>query len=292
MTAGQASVEYAGLLGLAAVLGAALALTAGPPLAGAVRDAFASALSRDAPAQERAIAGAADIADVQSALLGGEDAPTPDAALVALRRRHAAAHADEVASAVLLGAALATTPWLGARRAYRAWSSPDDGPYESLIAANGDRDVEQPTGGPVAMWVTVAAQRRAVAKRPRAPPERRRPRTRRHRADPERQPRAAGRQIERALIRGARSHERARRDRQGAHDDRCHRGRRVRRRRSATRACGRVTSSSPGRFTAPPGAMAGATPLPGSTRTASDPSASSRTTRTSSSCDRALAASP
>jgi hypothetical protein len=164
MTAGgQASVEYAGLLGFAAILGGALALTAGPPLAGALREAFVSALSRGAPGPMRVIAGAADIADVQSALLPGEDARTPDAALIALRRRHTAAQADRVASAVLLSAALATAPWLGASRTYRAWSAPGDGPYKPMVTAGGDRDVEQPTGAPVTMWVTVAAQRRAVA---------------------------------------------------------------------------------------------------------------------------------
>ena len=157
--AGQASVEYAGLLGIAAVLGAALALTAGPPVAGALRDAFASALSRGAAGSHQIVAGAADIADVQSALLPGEDARTPAAALVALGRRHAAAQADEVASAVLLGAALATAPWLGASRTYRAWSGRDDGPYKPMTTTSGDRDVEQPTGAPVALWVTVAAQR-------------------------------------------------------------------------------------------------------------------------------------
>lgn len=43
---GQASAEYAGLLGLAALLGATLALVVAPPLLGAVRDALAAALSR------------------------------------------------------------------------------------------------------------------------------------------------------------------------------------------------------------------------------------------------------
>ena len=163
MTGGQASVEYAGLLALAAVIGALVALTAGPPLVGAVRDAFASALARGGPAHGRVATGAADIADVQAALLPGGDAPTPDAALVALRRRHTPAHADEVASALILDAARATTPWLGASLAYRAWASPHDGPYKALVAASGDRDVEAPTGAPIAVWITVAAQRRAIA---------------------------------------------------------------------------------------------------------------------------------
>jgi hypothetical protein len=162
MTAGQASAEYAGLLGLAAVIGAAIALAAGPPLAGAVRDALVSALSRGAPAPLPVVATAADIADVQSTLLASEDARTPEAALLALRRRHTAQQADGVASAVLLSTALATAPWLGASRTYRAWLRRADGPYESANGAS-DRDAEQPTGPPVANWVTVGGQRRAVA---------------------------------------------------------------------------------------------------------------------------------
>jgi hypothetical protein len=160
---GQASVEYAGLLGLAAVRGAALALVAGPPLVGAVRDAFVAALSRGAARPLPVIAGAADIADVQSALLPGEDARTPDAALVALRRRHSAAQAEDIASAALLSAALETAPWIGATRNYRGWVGLGDGPYKAADSASADTDVEQPTGAPVAVWVTVAAQRKAVA---------------------------------------------------------------------------------------------------------------------------------
>jgi hypothetical protein len=162
MTAGQASAEYAGLLGLAAVIGAALALAAGPPLAGALRDALVSALSRGATASSPGAATAADIADVQSTLLVGEASLTPDAALVALRRRHTAEEADAVASAVLLSTALATAPWLGASHTYRAWLRRDDGPYEPPAEESGDRDTEQPTGPPIAMWVTVGAQRRSV----------------------------------------------------------------------------------------------------------------------------------
>lgn len=163
MTAGQATAEYAGLLGLAAAIGAAIALAAGPTLAGAVRDALVSALSGSAPVTHAVVAQAADIADVQSTLRQGENARTPAAALLALRRRHTAGEADEVASAVLLGTTRATVPWLGRSRTYRAWLKRDDGPYAALAAAGGDRDVEQPTGAPVAMWVTVGAQRRAVA---------------------------------------------------------------------------------------------------------------------------------
>ena len=46
-------------------------------------------------------------------LLPGEDARTPEAALLALRRRHTAAEADEVVSAVLLSTTRAAVPWLG-----------------------------------------------------------------------------------------------------------------------------------------------------------------------------------
>jgi hypothetical protein len=163
MIAGQASVEYAGLLGIAAMLGAGLALAAGPPLAGAVRGALVSALSGATAAEAPPIASAADIADIQPALVGGDDTTTPAAALVALTRRHSAEQAGAIASAVLLDAARAATPALGERRSYRPWTRPEDGPYGSPAGSGGDRDVEEPTGAPVAVWVTVAAQRRAVA---------------------------------------------------------------------------------------------------------------------------------
>ena len=162
MSAGQASVEYAGLLGLAAVLGAALALTAGPPVAGAVRDVLVGALSRHSRAPVGVGASAADIAAVDS-VLGADGAITPDSALVALERGHTHARAAEIASAVVLGAARAAAPDIGRSRTYRAWLGPGDGPYESEGATGAYRDVEEPTGAPVAVWVTVAAQRRAVA---------------------------------------------------------------------------------------------------------------------------------
>src|SRR6185312_5990269 len=110
---GQASVEYAGLLGLAAALGAALALVAGPPLLGAVRNAFIAALSVRAHSPAPILAGAADIADVQSALLPTADGLTPDAALLALGQRHSDEDAHELADSLLLAAARATAPWLG-----------------------------------------------------------------------------------------------------------------------------------------------------------------------------------
>jgi hypothetical protein len=161
--AGQASVEYAGLLGLAAVLGAALALVAGPPVLGAVRDALVAALSGATHRPAVVAASAADIADVQSALRPTGEALTPDAALLALAQRHGMQGAREVADALLLVAARGTAPWIGTDRTYRAWVRPEDGPYEPAgTAAGGDRDVETVTGTPVVTWVTVAERRRAL----------------------------------------------------------------------------------------------------------------------------------
>lgn len=162
-THGQASAEYAVLLGLAALLGAGLALIAGPPLLGAIRDAVAAALSGGSQAPVATHAGAADIADVQSALLPGADALTPDAALLALERRHGSAEAGEIARALLLQAARTTAPWLGRVRIYRAWTQLGGGPYDPAPAGAGNHDVETPTGAPVVTWISVSAQRRAVA---------------------------------------------------------------------------------------------------------------------------------
>jgi hypothetical protein len=162
--AGQASVEYAGLLGLAAVIGAALALVAGPPLVDVLRGAFAGALSLDARSHPLLVPTAADIADVESALLSAGDGLTPDAALLALAQRHGTAQAREVADSLLLRAARGTAPWLGTTRTYRAWIGPSDGPYKPTSATPpGDRDVERATGAPVVTWVTVSEQRRALA---------------------------------------------------------------------------------------------------------------------------------
>jgi hypothetical protein len=160
---GQASVEYAGLLALAAVLGAALALIAGPPLVHAVRNALVAVLSGPAHAPGPRIASAADVADVQSALLPAERSVTPDAALIALGRRLGEERAEEIADALLLVAARGAVPWIGEQHAYRAWSRLADGPYEAASTADGDRDVETPTGAPVVVWITVAAQHRALA---------------------------------------------------------------------------------------------------------------------------------
>ena len=110
---GQASVEYAGLLALAAVLGAALALIAGPPLAEAIRNAIAAVLSGQARRPATAIASAADIAAVHSVLDSPQEAMTPDVALLALRSRHGEAGAVEVANSLLLAAAHDAVPWLG-----------------------------------------------------------------------------------------------------------------------------------------------------------------------------------
>jgi hypothetical protein len=159
---GQASAEYAGLLALAALVGAGLALIAGPSLPGAIRDALISVLSGRPGAPASPPIGAADIADVQSALLPGADALTPDAALISLARRHGSDGAEAVADAVLLDAARAAAPWLGRQRAYRAWTTLGGGPYELPPEPAGDHDVEAPTGRAVVTWVGVSAQRRAV----------------------------------------------------------------------------------------------------------------------------------
>ena len=160
---GQASAEYAGLLALAALLGATLALIAGPPLVHAVRSALGAVLSGSARGPAPVAATAADIADLQSALLATDAALTPDAALVALARRHGEARAHEIADVLVLDAARAAAPWLGRPRTYRAWLRLGDGPYEHAEDEAGDRDEELPTARPTVSWITVAAQRRALA---------------------------------------------------------------------------------------------------------------------------------
>jgi hypothetical protein len=161
--AGQASPEYAGLLGVAAVLGVTLALIAGPPLVGAIRNAVVAALSGSRPYSARVAASAADIADVQAALSARDDAVTPDAALLGLAQRHGRARAAEVSGALLVAAALDAAPWIRGPRTYRAWKHIADGPYGANAATRGDRDVENPTALPAAAWITVAEQRRALA---------------------------------------------------------------------------------------------------------------------------------
>jgi hypothetical protein len=162
--AGQASAEYAGLLGVAAVLGATVALIAGPPLVHVIRNAVATALSGSPMRSAAGAASAADIADVQAALSPRGDAFSPDAALLALAQRHGRARAAEVSGALLLDAALEAAPWIRGPRTYRAWQDLADGPYEETAGTTvGDRDVENPTAPPAAAWITVAEQRRALA---------------------------------------------------------------------------------------------------------------------------------
>jgi hypothetical protein len=159
---GQASAEYAGLLAIIAVLGAALALTAGPPLIAIVGNALSAALGGEAAGPEAGLPTAADIADVESALVEGDDSLTPDAALVALQRRHPGGRAAGVAKTVLLAAARAAAPWLATRRTYGAWKQAGGSPYDAPGDVTGDRDVESPIGPPRVAWVTVAAQRDAL----------------------------------------------------------------------------------------------------------------------------------
>jgi hypothetical protein len=162
---GQASVEWAGLLALAAVLGATLALIAGPPLADAIRAAIVAALSESRPGVTApAAATAADIADVQSALASDGTALTPDAALIELGTRHGAARAVEIADALLLATAREHAPWLGRSRTYHPWTTVQDGLFAPPASADGDHDVETPTGPPAVSWVTVAAQRDALVR--------------------------------------------------------------------------------------------------------------------------------
>jgi hypothetical protein len=160
---GQASVEYAGLLALAAVVGAALALIAGPPLVGVIRSALVAVLPGRPHHPAPVIASAADIADVQSALAPAQEAMTPDAALLALARRHGEERAGEIADALLLDAARGVAPELGMPHTYRAWAHPGDAPYEPAGAADADHDIEDPTGAAEVRWITVAEQRRALA---------------------------------------------------------------------------------------------------------------------------------
>jgi hypothetical protein len=164
-THGQASVEWAGLLALAAAIGTALVLIAGPPLAHAVRDALSAALSKGTrEADPPIVATAADIADVQSALSPPGRALTADAALLALARRRGSDRAGTVAGQILLATARERTPWLGRRRTYRPEARLGE---RFLLAAPGarDRDIETPTAAPTATWVTIARQREVLEHR-------------------------------------------------------------------------------------------------------------------------------
>jgi hypothetical protein len=109
------------------------------------------------------VATAADIADVQSALTGSASPLTPDAALLALGRRHGIADTNELADGILLATALRRAPALGAP--ITRWLHPPVDHRTSGRGAEGndDRDLETPTGAPSAMWVTTVAQRDALA---------------------------------------------------------------------------------------------------------------------------------
>ena len=156
------------------LLGAGLALIAGPPLAGgASRRARGRPLAGIAQAPASTHAEPADIADVQSALLPGADALTPDAALLALESRHGSAEAGQIVDALLLDAARAAAPWLGRTRTYGAWTPPAaTAPTTPMAADSGDRDVEAPTGAPVVAWITVVGAAPRSGRRPRPPRQR------------------------------------------------------------------------------------------------------------------------
>jgi len=161
-TQGQASVEWVGLMAIAAVLGASLALIAGPRLAHAVRDALISALSGDPATSQPRAASIADIADVQSALGPAGTALSPDAALLALTRRDGSARAIEIAGRLVLDAARERLPSLGAPRTHFVPSRAPGYAARAQIDTAYDRVVEVPLGAPTATWVTVAAHEQAL----------------------------------------------------------------------------------------------------------------------------------
>ena len=161
---GQASAEYAGLLGARRRTRRHARThrraTARPCCAATPWSPF----SRDRRAEPLpAVAGAADIADVQSAV-SGDDALTPDAALLALTRRHGPSERRTISDALVLDAALGAAPWMRKPHAYRAWKRFSDGPYREMprrstaIATSSLR----PRNRAVA-WITVAEQRRMLA---------------------------------------------------------------------------------------------------------------------------------
>jgi hypothetical protein len=159
---GQASVEWVGLMAIAAILGAALALIAGPRLVHAVRDALIAALSGEPARTSARTASVADIADVQSALGSSESALSPDAALLALARRDGRAGALEIADRLVLEAARERAPSLGAPRTLVVHDRPGYAARERGDTSS-DRAVEVPLAPPTATWVTVAAQEQALA---------------------------------------------------------------------------------------------------------------------------------
>jgi hypothetical protein len=152
-TQGQASVEWVGLLAIVAIVAVGLALIAGPPLVAAVRVALVAALSGRPSTPEPVVATAADIADVETTLGARDTALTPDAALLALSRRHGSMRAREIAGAILLEIARGRSPALGRGRTYGG----ED-------AASGEKGIytEAVTGPVVARWVTVGDHRAAI----------------------------------------------------------------------------------------------------------------------------------
>ena len=161
-TQGQASVEWVGLMAIAAILGASLALIAGPRLAHAVRDALISALSGNPVKSQPTPASIADIADVQSALGPAGTALSPDAALVALTRRDGQPRAIVIAGRLVLDAARERLPSLGAPRTYFVPRAPGYA-ARAQIDTTYDRVVEVPLSAPTATWVTVADHEHLLA---------------------------------------------------------------------------------------------------------------------------------
>ena len=162
-THGQASVEWAGLLALAAVVGTVLGLIAGPPLVQTIREALRSAFLTSATA-ETPVPTAADIADVQAALAPPGDAMSADATLLALARRNGSARAETIADAILLADAQERAPWIAHARTYRPLLALGQR-FQPPAPGVADHDREEPTGPPDVQWVTVAAQAGALAHR-------------------------------------------------------------------------------------------------------------------------------
>jgi hypothetical protein len=146
------------------VIGSGLALIAGPPLVHAVRAGLASALAgASSPRRATLVATAADVADVQAALTTTGTAITPDAALLALGRRHDAGESRALADGILLADALRQIPALGGAVTSRPHPQVDHRSAGRVPEGNDDLDVETPSGPATAAWVTTAAQRAALA---------------------------------------------------------------------------------------------------------------------------------
>ena len=167
---GQASAEYAGLLALAALLGATLALdrrhrrcsarcaTHSPRLLRVARHAPAPRQRQRGRHRRR-----------QSALLPGDDALTPDAALLALGAPARVAQAAEVAERCCSTRRARRRHGSGARRTYRAWMHRDDGPYEPVDAPTRRprcRDADGSARGAPGSPSRAAPRRRGSARAP------------------------------------------------------------------------------------------------------------------------------